>query len=163
MRDVPPDATFDSVEQFTAATGLPAAVLKFARRHADAVEDLNGCQYSNRIKWALLKPWLEDHEEELENIGGDDYETWKTAKTKAQAELAQIELEEKKGRLIEKHKVHDLLKAIASAQCSLFNSKFRQELPPKLLGKSVPEMTARIDEALSEVFDIMRKPLEKWN
>jgi hypothetical protein len=156
------DTVFTSVAQCAEATGIPVDVLKYATRHPDAVNDLNGAKYSHRIKWQLLKPWLEDHEQEIEEITQEDYEKWRTLKTKAQAELAQIELEEKRGRIVEKQRVHDLLKSISAAQCSLFNSKFRQELPPKLLGKDVPTMQVLIDDALSEVFAILHKPLSQW-
>ena len=159
--NVSPNTVFASFAECSDATGVPIEALKYANKHPDGKSNINGCKYTNRIKWDLLKPWLEANGDEINHLSQNNYDSWLALKTKYQALLAELEYEEKKERLIEKDTVHQLLKRISSAQSSLMNSKFRQELPPRLEGKNEGERLLIIDACISEYMAILNKELDK--
>ena len=156
------DAVFTGMEQCTTATGIDIDIIKRAKVHPDGSDGVNGFHQSGRIYWAKLKPWLDEHIEELTTGNADDYFKWRAIRMESQAKLSQIELDLKKEKLIEKDNIHNLLRRIAHAQSSLMNSKFRQELIPKMEGRTEPERQLLMDAAITEFMNLLQREIKEW-
>jgi hypothetical protein len=157
------DVIFTGMEQCSSATGISMDMLKRCKTHPDSIDGSNGFHISGRVYWSKLKPWIQEHGEELLTGNADDYFKWRAIKMEAEAKLVQIELEERRNKLIEKQYVHDLLKRIALAQSSLMNSKFRAELVPKVIGMTEQQVQLLMDATISDVMSIMQREVAKWS
>lgn len=156
------DAVFTGMEQCSTATGISMDLLKCCKVHPDGIDGLNGFHQSGRIYWDKLKPWIDEHEDELKGSAASDYIKWRAIKMEGEAKLVQIELHERKKRLVNREEVHQLLKRISNAQSSLLNSKFRQELVSKMVGKSEQECQLLMDGAISDYMALMQKGIDAW-
>jgi hypothetical protein len=107
-----------------------------------------------------LEPWFNEHKTELDALTDESREHWLTRRDRANALLAELELEEKYNRIVDRSLVHELLERIAAAQVSLFNSRLRQELPARL---NLPaDKIAEIDKVISELFAVIQKGFSAW-
>jgi hypothetical protein len=146
-----------TMRQISVNYGIPYRNIRIAVTMFPHVQNTN-----NSVNWEILKPLYEEHQTEIEEMSDQSLEKVRTENAIKDGILKDIQIANLKEKLIEKEEVHSLLKRIAAAQCSLFNSKFRKELPSKLHGKSIAEMSALIDAALSDVFGIINKPIGEW-
>jgi hypothetical protein len=153
---------FGSIKACSKATGIPIGVLQTAKLHPDSVHGVNGFHQSGRIYWEKLEPWLEQHKEELETLSEESLAHWKTRKTKADALIAEIELDEAKKKTCSKEEVRALLKKISSAQMAMLKARLTQELPPKLLGLSVTEIGVIMERTVREVCQVFQGEIDKW-
>jgi len=160
--ELKPDSVFTGLEQASQSTGISIDLLRRCKVHPDGVDGSNGFHQSGRIYWAKLKPWLEEHEEELTTGNADEYFKWRSLKMEAQAKLASIELEEKRKQLTPKQEVTAILRRVMTAQSSILESKFRTELVPKMEGLSEGQRQILMDSAIQEYMSILRTELSKW-
>jgi len=156
------DTVFTGMEQCSAATGISMDMLKRAKSHPDGIDGESGFHISGRIYWAKLKPWIELHGEELTSGSADDYFRWRALKMEFSAKAEQLAYEKERDKLVEKEFVHTMLRRIAAAQSSLFNSKFRQEMAPRLQGQNEQQMQIIIDAAVQDVLSILTKEISQW-
>lgn len=141
--------------------GVSVRLLKLAKRHPD----LQHCFRPNgRCSPDLLRPLLDQYKEELESTvdEGESNEAWKTRKIKAETLLKEIELDEARKKFLEKERVIAFLKQIASAQKSMLKSRLVHELPSKLLGLSVTEMSVLMEKELDSVCQLFQQSLVHW-
>lgn len=153
---------YGGIKECALAENIPLELLQLAKLHPDCPRNTKGFHVSGRIYYGELEPWLNAHRAELEEKIGITLEQVKIENALKDGVLKDLEIAKAREQLIEKEKVKALLKAIASAQTALFNSKFRQELPAKLLGKTVPDMQVIIDHSLADIFGLLNKELERW-
>jgi hypothetical protein len=158
---------FQRVRECSAATGVPLEILLRAKNHPTAPRGTNGLHDSGRVYWVTpeqggntFKKWVADHTAELESVTGETREHWLTRRDRANALLAELELEEKYSRIVDKQLVKELLERVSAAQVSLFNSKLRQELPARL--NLPPEKIAEVDKVIGELFAVMQKGVSQW-
>jgi len=145
---------YTSLKQCTQATGIPLGILKAAKYHPMQ----KGFRPNNRIYWDEAKPFIDAHLAELqESVEDDSLLKWKTKKTKAEAFLAEIELDEAKKKYLLKEEVESQLKAIALAQKTILKAKLTQELPARLLGMDVVSMSVEMEVVLNEVCKLMEQ------
>src|SRR4051812_29222242 len=57
---------YTSLDQCSEAMGIPLDVLRYASKHPDAVKNVNGIKYSNRINGDKLKQWIDDNKETID-------------------------------------------------------------------------------------------------
>jgi hypothetical protein len=153
---------YKNLEVCAIQTGIPERLLAAAQFHPTAPQGTNGFHPSGRIHWDKLKPWFDEHLEEIKELASIPVNEWDDRRKRALAIREELAALKEKGEVVEREKVHGLLRRISAAQCSLFNSKFRQELPEKLVGKSLPDIASEIDRKLEEVFGLLSKEVEKW-
>jgi hypothetical protein len=158
---------YQNLTQCSNATGVPFDVLILAKNHKDSPKGLYGFSDGGRIYWNVpnesgitLEKWVNTHLEELTSVDGEDLQYWKLRRERANALKAEIDLEEKKGSIVSRQTVKELLDRIATAQVSLFNGKLRQELPARF--NLTPEQIQVLDGMITEVFTVLQKPVDQW-
>ena len=144
---------YTSLKQCSAATGVSMGLLRAAKSHKDAYK--NGFNASNRVHWKLAESFIKSHLNELESATDDSLIKWKTKKTKAEAYMAEIELDEAKKLFVKRNEVEIQIKAIALAMKVVLKNKLTQELPSRLLGLDAVAMSVVLDTVLNEVCDLM--------
>lgn len=127
------DLIYDGMKQASADTGIPYRVFSNCKK-----KGAPGFRY-NRIYMSEFLPWL--FEQEGSDVGLDG----KTRYENARAELAEINVQEKRGRVIARD---DVTGAAAKVQSVLFAAieRLSAELPPLLKGLSETEIQARLRE-----------------
>ena len=138
------------------------SLIKAAKRHSSFQQcfHVNGKVNVEELK-ILLPQYEIELRESAEDIGG--LAEWKTRKTKADALMAEIELEELKKKYLQKEEVIAFLKQIASSQRALLKSKMVHELPSKLLGLNVTEMSVLMENELASILSIFQEGISKWS
>ena len=144
-----PNGIYSTMAYCSADTGVPKSVLRLAK--TKGAPGFIGY----RIDWNQLKPWLDLHGKELEEEATDNLQAWKTRKTKADALMAEIQLDELKEKYLIKEEVMAQVKAVALAQKNILKSKLCNELPPRLLGMNVTDISIEMDKVLKEVCLLM--------
>jgi hypothetical protein len=91
----------------------------------------------------------------IEATAEEGKEYWQTLKTKNDALMSELELEEMKKKYFLKEDVEKHLQAIAIAQKALLKSKLCAELPQQILGMSVPEIAVKMAQVLDDVCNLM--------
>jgi hypothetical protein len=137
---------FPSMEAAASAKGFDKNLLKIAKRMG-----ADGFRQNNGIYWPDFEKWYADHESEVLAKAEAAATKWKQRKERADALLAELKLEGLQGRYVDKEQVKTLLRGIAGAQKALLRGRLCDELPPRLLGLGVVEMTVIMDEVVQEV------------
>jgi|ERR1035437_4696856 hypothetical protein len=143
--------TYTSLKQCSQATGIDIQVLKAARNHPNQT----GFDSNNRIHWDIAKPFVESHLQELQAVSEDSLLKWKTKKEKANAFLAEIELDEARKLFVKRDEVEAQIKAIALSQRTILKAKLCNECPSRLLGMDVVAMSVEMEKILNEVCGLM--------
>jgi len=89
---------------------------------------------------------------------------WKERKERAQALIAEMDLRDRQEQTLDKNKVISFLKRIEGSRNIMVRSK-EQELPHRLLGKSLTEMGVILSKSNDEICNLFLDALEKekWN
>lgn len=145
------EIVYTSLKQCSQATGIPISVLKAAKYHPIQT----GFTPGGRIYWDKAKPFIDAHMAELQEGADDSLVRWRTKKTKAEAFLAEIELEEAKKKYLLKEEVEANIKAIALAQKNILKTKLCNELPSRLLGMDAVAMSVELEKCLNEICKLM--------
>lgn len=143
--------TYTSLKQCSQATGVDIQVLKAAKNHPQQ----QGFDSNNRIHWDIAKPFVESHIQELQVVTEESLLKWKTKKEKANAFMAEIALDEARKLFVKRDEVEAQIRAIALSQKTILKSKLCNELPPKLLGLGIVEMSVEMEKVLTEVCVLM--------
>jgi len=158
---------YHGLRECSTSTGISIEILQLARAHPQSPKGINGFHESGRIYLSTpeqgentLEKWINENREQLEATTGETREHWLTRRDRANALLAELELEERYNRVVDKEPVKELLDRIATALVSLFNSKLRQELPARI--NLPPEKIGEIDKVLTELFSVLGKNIEQW-
>ncbi len=157
-----PKQVVNTVKECAGIMGIELDLLLRARAHPDCPRNPEGgFAPSGRIYITdSFRQWIAAHRDELEAVTDEDRDHWKLRKERAQALLAEMELEIANKRIVNKQDVVDLLERIAAAQVSLFNSRLRQELPSRW--NLPPEKIAELDTVISEIFNVFSKGVSAW-
>jgi len=110
---------------------------------------------SGRCDEKQLKLLVKDIVKLEGELNGEDKEYWKTVKTKNDALMSELELEEMRKKYYLKEDVEKYLQAIAVSQKALLKSKLCSELPQQLLGLTVPEIAVKMSQVLDDVCKLM--------
>jgi hypothetical protein len=149
--------TYLSQDVLSNELDIPKGLLRLAKKSG-----CPGFEASGRIHWDVAEPWFNQHRVELEDELEDNLLKWKTRKTKAEAITAEMELEELKEKYVDKEEAKAFLKQIASATKAVLKSKLTQELPPRLLGLGITEMSLVMDSVVQEICNLFQAPIDKW-
>jgi phage terminase Nu1 subunit (DNA packaging protein) len=153
----PPPSWVETQEMLSDYVDVPVKWIRRAKKMKCPAFRVGG-----RIDVQAFKDWWAVHQAE---VMGDDEDTltkWKTRKTKADAMMAELELEEMKKRSIDIEDVVALLRHIATAQKAMMVSKLVNELPPKTIGLDVVRMAVANREAIEEVCKVMQDILADY-
>lgn len=142
---------FASMDQCSVETGISKPHLRIAKKF-----NAPGFDQAGRIDWVEFEPWWEANKEEVLEVDEDTLHQWKTRKTKAEALTAEIELEEMRQRSLDREEVRAYINQIASAQKALLRSTLCNELPSKLLGLGVTEMSVVMNNTVEEICKLMQ-------
>lgn len=145
----PQRIVYDTLTQCSAETKVPKKILRLAK--ARGAPGFRG----HYVDWHLLGPWIEDNINVLQDESDDNLTKWKTKKAKADALMAEIQLDELRQKYLNRDEVEAQITAIALAQKNLLKSKLTQELPPRLLGMSVTEISVEMERSLNEICKLM--------
>ena len=123
----------------------------------------------NKWYWAEFEPWYKNNlsrieeyvEENLSGGTSSGESVWVERRRKARALLDEIELKEKQGKTLDKDKVTQLIKSIASSQ-SIILRNLSETLPHKLYGRSIPEIRDVLTEEYNKVCGLIHQPINKW-
>lgn len=153
---------FTNRKALSLAKGIPITHIKAAKALS-----CEGIRPNGRIYWAEFEPWYNDNrgaiDEYLEDNAADATAkgAWKERKERAQALIAEIELRDRERKTLDKDKVTAFLKQIAGSQAIILRNQ-AQELPPRLLGKSITEMGVILAKSYDDVCSIFKEGLDKW-
>lgn len=133
------------------ATGIPKEHLKVSKKMG-----ASGFKRDGRIIWPEFEPWWNANKAIVQEHTEDNLTVWKTRKTKAEALINEKKLEELNERYVDKEEIKVLLRQIATAQKATLKSKLLGELPPRLLGLGVVEMTVILDGVVEDLCHIFQ-------
>ena len=129
-----------------AATGIPKATQQQAKREGcDAFDQANRVNLEKLLRWFFKRD-------------GEEGANWPDRLKRAQALMAELELDEQRGRLIDKD---GAIKAVqsAAARCrAIFDAKLRVDLPARCAGQPAEVIEAAIGEALDAAYAAISKP-----
>ncbi len=147
--------SYTSLTQLALATGLDKRILKLAKK-----ADLGGAFPANHgVNWKKLKPALEaQYANLLERLPNDELTILdKIKRADLRIKLATaLKLER---RLLEPDAVKKMLVELAARHSAVITKEL-QELPPRLAGKSEPEIKVEIDKAIAAIFKVMQAGAE---
>jgi phage terminase Nu1 subunit (DNA packaging protein) len=158
----PNTQTYKNLAICSAQTGIPETLLAAAQFHPSCPIGTNGFHANGRVYWGRMKDWFEQHRAEIVELAAIPASEHDARFKRARAEREELAARKERGEVVETERVHALMRRISTAQCSLMNSKFRQELPEKLLGKNLPQMIEEIDRMLGEVYSILGREIDQW-
>jgi len=136
---------YDSQQSCSGATHTPLETLKLAKA--------NGCPgfIGHRIDFDLVKPWLVEHESDLELWANDSMSSLKMDNLRKDIEKKTLEIKRLKKEFLDPREVKMFLENLLEAQTSILK-KVIKELPAKIVGKTVGEMEVETERAVGEVF-----------
>jgi hypothetical protein len=132
---------YPSMASCSGATGIPLAVLKQSKR--------DGCDAfdrKNRVHLTKLLPWIFRETDD----GGNS--NWPERLKRAQALLAEMEVEAERNRLVDFDAVIERVAACVSRARSVLDSKLRIDLPARLAGRPAEEIQSAIEAALDQAY-----------
>lgn len=144
------------------ASGIPIDHIRAAKALA-----CPACSASGRYDVEPLKEWYAANKTSvLEYLAKDSQgkktgNKWKERKERAQALIAEIELRDRESKALDKDKTIAFLKQIASSQAIVLRNQ-AQELPHRLLGKSITDMGIILSKSYDDVCAIFNTTLTKW-
>jgi hypothetical protein len=144
---------WSSLTQAAGALQVEKKLISMARRSGAAP----GFKANGRIIASLFVPWFEKNKEALkqEPDNEEDNEKWRSLRLKNQALLSSIELEEAKANLIAKEEVEQYFISFLISHRNILKDKLVRELPPKLLGKGVIEITKDMEAVVNDLCDFL--------
>jgi glutamyl/glutaminyl-tRNA synthetase len=137
----------------SAATGIPKEILMQLRQL-----NATGFKKDGRINFSELKPWMDRNPDSLEIMEKDSSELlkWKTILMKSNARIAEKQLEKIQGRYIDRDEFKKTVKSIAKSQREILRELLVRDLPPRLNGKTVPEIVIEMEKIFIQVCDRMK-------
>jgi hypothetical protein len=142
---------YTSMKQLATLTGLPLELIKACK----AVNLGDAFPANQGVNWKKLRPAFEANYKKL--LGTIPTEDLTYAKTMRDLELRErtarvLKLERK---LLEPAAVKKWVIELAAKHSAVIVKEL-QELPPRLAGKSEPEIKIAIDKAMNSIFDVLK-------
>lgn len=144
--------TYESLAQASASEGIPRHILSTAK-NAMGAPGFRG----SRIDWHILKPWLDEHRQELEDLSGQSVDEIKRQNLLKDGILKDLEIAKRKREYIDPAEIKTFLQGFGSILSAELKKK-KASLRSKCAGYE-----GVIDAAFVDIFDAVRKELEKWN
>jgi hypothetical protein len=138
--------TVDSAGQAAAVLEIPESVIRLAKKTKSARSCFPG---GSRVDCDRLKKWYDKHKHELSKPGQVTKEQADTRLKIARAEKAEFDLLVAKGKYRLAEEVDRDFQRIGTVTTGLLNQKLIVELPPKLAGLGVIEITEALRSALN--------------
>lgn len=92
----------------------------------------------------------------------DDIKALKTRELRLKCERLQLKLEAERGLYWSKADVSETVRQIAQTQRAVLQRKLESELPPKLLGLGVVEMTEHMKTTVDDICRILNDRTQQW-
>lgn len=158
--------TYTSIDQCSAATGISPEIIRYAIKHPDAITNVNGCKYSNRLHGEKLQKWVADNRETIDIAIHDK----SLANGVSLHDLEKIEKirklrnfnKSKDKAFISRKLVLDTLESITARLTDTLRQKFEYELPAKTAGLSEVEIKQINKKALDELLGNFKRAYIDW-
>jgi hypothetical protein len=141
---------YTSLSALSSTTGIPKAILRIAKKL-----DAPGCATNAKIDWAKLKPWFEDHYEELTSSVQLESADLKAELQKRDIRLKDLQIRKLERNLLEPDEVKLLLVELATKLSVILKTVFA-ELPPRLTGQAEPAIKLALDKAQQDIFTVLQ-------
>jgi len=143
---------YSSMKQCSGIKNIPISVLKAAKAAGCSAFKAN-----SRIDWAEFQEWYDKNKHNIQSEDdGNSYQKWNTRKKKADALKTELELDRLKGSYLTTEEAASKISSIAQSQRAMLKSLFTLELPHKLAGLTVPEISVILEKELNSVCDLMK-------
>lgn len=143
-----------SMKEAADMLGVDQKIIKNARSHPACNPSFG---VNGRIDVKKLGPLLKVHLAELQAGPQEDTEDyWDLRKKRAAALLAEIQLDEAKKKYLLREEVLAYIKRVALAQKATLRSRLVNELPPRLLGLGITEMTVILDKEINDICNLFQ-------
>jgi hypothetical protein len=154
-------ACYMSMAQAARDLKIPKSILIQAKKDPQCT----AFHASGRIFKKLLEDYLKTFGKNLmdEMAKGENYNEWKLRKLKAEAQTAELELEEARDKYLDKEQVLAFLRSICLSQKALLKSRFCMELPPKLIGLDQISMQLLIEKELESVCKLLQDSVDNYD
>lgn len=147
---------YTSLSSLSKATGLELKMLKLAKK-----ANLTGFRVNGTVSWVELKPVLESEWDNLVVDSIEDIAHWKRELVKQDVSLRQLQVKKLEKNLIEPDEMRQYMVELGTKLSVVIKSSLN-ELPPKLVGKSEPDIKILIDKCMEDIFNILKGGVEKW-
>jgi hypothetical protein len=159
--------TKQDVEVYTNRTALSLAK-GISIPHIKAAKALgcDGIRPNGRIYWLEFQPWYEKNKQSIVEYVEDTGESktrdyWKERKEKAQALIAEIQLQELQGNTLLRQKAIASMNQVFGSMAIILRN-MAQDLPHKLLGKNITDLQVELSKAYDEICNKGLESLERW-
>jgi hypothetical protein len=147
---------YDSMEQCSAATGIPFMALKLAKK--------NGCLFvrHGRVHLGEFIAWFFSAERGENKDGEDDNVDWSRMDKKYSAQLKEIKVEEERERVIDFALASRFIVELTSVGMFGELERLRDEFPAALKGKTQVQISAEVSKQIDEIRKGLDKRLTNW-
>jgi hypothetical protein len=146
-----------------------SAALCIPIEHVKAIKALDcpGCPTTGRYYLKEIKEWYDKNLDKVieyceDNTSIDNNGEWKKRKERAQALIAEIQLQTLQGNILDKNKTIMSIKRLLDSMAIMLKS-MSQTLPHKVLGKGITETQIELDKSYDEICKIGLKELNGFN
>jgi hypothetical protein len=147
---------YPSLAALSKATGIPKQILSKAKN-----DNLAGFNANATVNLALARPALIEHYDDLAQATSKDKEYWAIENKKKDVELKELQIKKLAANMLDPAEVKSLLIDIATRQSAVIKRVFN-ELAPKISGKGEQECKVELDEAMTELFKVLKDKIDKW-
>ena len=135
--------TYETLQQCSSAENISLETLSVAKNILNA-PGFRG----SRIDWHILKPWLEEHKEELNLYSNQSLAEVKRQNAIKDGILKDLDIAERKAEILRPDEVISFLQSMGNAQSIILNTKEKE------IRAKVDEATAKL---VSKAFDEIRQ------
>ena len=147
--------TVANIKAASMMTGIPFTTIRYCRKlNADGI-NVNGS-----VNLDKFKAWYEVNKDKLSIATNEELsiDKLKIIDKQKDIKIKELKILEMESELITPEQVKELLVEIATAQSVMLKKVFL-ELPPKLAGRSEPDIKKEMDTSLKQIFDILQNKI----
>jgi len=147
--------TVANIKAASMMTGIPFTTIRYCRKlNADGI-NVNGS-----VNLDKFKAWYEVNKDKLSIATNEELsiDKLKIIDKQKDIKIKELKILEMESELITPEQVKELLVEIATAQSVMLKKVFL-ELPPKLAGRSEPDIKKEMDASLKQIFDILQNKI----
>ena len=146
---------YAGLKQCANATGISPKVLRLAK-----TKKAPGFRLNNSINMGELKPWLDQHKDELqaEIDASPEMDDLKKESLQKDIEKKTLEIQKLRKLYLDPQEVKEFLTSMAVVQSSLLKSMIA-ELPARCVGKTIGEIEKEVERSVSAVFKVFKTEL----
>lgn len=114
-----------------------------------------------RIDWTLAQPFIDSQYDRFKSGHQNTLDDLRKEKLIADIENVRLTNKKLQNQYLDPEEVKQMLVSLATAQ-SMVLKRVRDELPPRVAGKSEPDCKVEIDKSFAEIFSVLQDKLDNW-